>query len=174
MPFWVCSKMLCEPERCKNSIWDYREHLRLPAWMWFMKWKSSEIKWNQMSALLYLCWTDRTESRSRDKNAWMQRSPVVNKKKCCERKKKEFKWERDTTIRVPARFPKEAPEKGTNQVLGEKESSLFALCEGQKIMTEVASLGEEVGSGAFSRDRKPRTWRRHLMRGKSHRSGHRR
>lgn len=88
MPFWVCSKMLCGPERCKNSIWDYGEHLRLPAWMWFTKRKSSEIKWNQMSALLYLCWTDRMESRSRDKSAWMRRSPVVNKKKCCERKKK--------------------------------------------------------------------------------------
>lgn len=47
-------------------------------------------------------------------------------------------------MRVPARFPKEAPEKGTDQALGEKESSLFVLREGRKIMTEVASLGEEV------------------------------
>lgn len=106
--------------------------------------------------------------RSRDEHAclWGRVKKTVSwrlsisteKNKCCARKKRELERERPHHS-IPARFPKEAPEKGTDRVPGEKESGLFVLCEGRKIRTEVASLGEEAESDAVSRDGKPRMQR---------------
>lgn len=70
----------------------------------------------------------------------------ISSEKTNVRERRENSEGRGSSIQVPARVPKEDPEKDTERVLGEKKLSLFVLCEGQKDQTRSCKPGRGSGN----------------------------
>ena len=75
-------------------------------------------------------------------------------------------------FRSQPEFPRKTLRKTLSGSLGRRSWACLFCVKGKKIKPEVTSLGEEVGIGAVSRDRKHRTGRHHQIRGACCGSGH--